>query len=139
MSFVTWRLGASPYMPVARTTSLYWPAARVPELIVNVVFVPDPDAGETALDDQPIEPIPVGSVSPGSASTDRLTGAPNDDDPMRLSVNVQVALLPSVAASPSDAADVIEKSRVTVPIWTVNGRYLTVRYGLPASPLSHME
>ena len=55
---------------------------------------------------------------------------------MRLSD--QVALLPSVAASDSEAAAVIEKSLVIDPIWRANGWYFTVRYGLPASPRTHM-
>src|SRR3954447_14051563 len=125
--WVTFRFAESPLIPVARTTSLYCPAASVPELIVSVVVVPEPEPGDTELDVQLIAPIPVGRVSPGSGSTESATVDPNEPDPTRFRVSDQVALLPSVAARPSVAAAVIVKSRVTLPSWTANGWYFTVR------------
>src|SRR5687768_2163460 len=108
---VTWRFGESPFMPVARTTIRYCPAGSVPELIVSETVVPEPDPGETVAEEKDTAPSPAGSVLSGIASRESATFAPNEPEPMRLSVNDHVALLPSVGASDSVAAAVIEKSR----------------------------
>jgi hypothetical protein len=100
----------------------------------GIKVVPDPEPGATDAEEKDTAPIPVGSVLSGIASTESATFEPNEPDPTRLSVSDHVALLPSVGASDSVAAAVIVKSRVTAPICSANGWYLTVRYGLPASP-----
>ena len=137
--WVTFRFGESPFMPVARTTIRYWPGASVPALIVSETFVPEPDPGATDVDENEMAPIPVGIVLSGIASTERATFEPNDDEPTRLRLSDQVALLPSVGASDSQAGRRDREVALVIdPICRANGWYFTVRYGLPASPRTHV-
>src|SRR5215203_2541897 len=56
--WVTLRLVESPFMPVARTTIRYCPAASVPELMVIETVVPEPDPGETDAEEKDTAPSP---------------------------------------------------------------------------------
>ena len=68
---VTLREVESPFMPVARTVSVWRPGAIVPVLTVSVDTAPS-FVGETLDDEKEIDPTPTGS----GVSTDSATGFP---------------------------------------------------------------
>src|SRR5919109_3361577 len=76
--WVTFFDGLSPFIPVTRTTTVYWPGGTVPVLMVSVDDAPLPFAGVTLLGLKVIAPRPDGSARGGLVeSTDRETAPPN--------------------------------------------------------------